>query len=526
HLKREAVSKMFFGLIYLNVWMLLIMGINSDRQPLEKCDGTLVNYESNNEICLHSASSCMGRCGSYTNDTEMTFTCSCDSKCTLYKDCCDDFTHECPDESKRANEDEIHPKCTETKGNFGSVFQILDCPSDYLDISIKIKCLLNKQKKFGISSIPVVDPTTDFHYGNVFCAICNGVNPAQTVAWEVQISCPKFKIFNCWNNMAEILTLLQNDVQTGSNMADINIEYNPYVVPESPPRICAVTVDYCTGKCHNDTIVNMCVKTKGAIVHDIHMIPYKNLYCAICSSDRMIRAGGMILCGYKAPLKILNFIQYSVKVLFDFNRDGTDAYATTLIPMLGYMNQDPIMYTCRVNDKCVIEDCDSTSATVSQNRSVCIHQNTWVVEVHVKVIKPEQSLRDNMILVIQQSLMNSVLNGTGTITFRTRPRYQEDMQLSMAFIFEKHFSQNQIKRLINETFSNLENLNCTIQNVKFHDGKDENQTTLENKTKFENKLKSNEQNMASGTLDQNRVNGGRIYIVVIVWSFIYFAPYG
>ncbi len=151
--------------------------LNRQSHLSKSCDERL------NKPCL----SCEGHCGTaseFTYDSKNR-SCSCDTQCIAYGDCCWDFAKVCPHHQPTLQQllQQLPPMmCGSDNGPIMGVYNRLfvsaclsgkACPYIFDKITDKI----NSHTR------PVVDLATGFHYVNYACAICN--KAVNIVPWEV-----------------------------------------------------------------------------------------------------------------------------------------------------------------------------------------------------------------------------------------------------------------------------------------------------------------------------------------------------
>ncbi|CAH1802979.1 unnamed protein product [Owenia fusiformis] len=411
---------------------------------LHKCNGVKIKLK-------HWASatvSCEGRCGSHINDTIMSLSCSCDRDCNMYDDCCEDFRDMCPNLARGL--EGLGPRfhCGMSLGGGKHVYVIATCPNDgTLDKSLLDKCL-STESKIGLLTTPVVDRQTGYHYRNIFCGICNRINSEQMVAWTINMGTPGPL------DIKDMMSILDVE-QTGQT---IQITYDPYVVPDFPPRICALKYDYCTGECLNATIVEKCTESGGMVVHNIWGTTFKNIYCALCSSDGVLAAGARIFSGYPPSNGYPSVRQpfYSFKLQIDI-REDPGFYLSTVTPGVGYLNSEPIRSICKVIDNhCCLIDCGA-SAIVSTNGARCKQRkDKWMANVNLTIAM--YSFTIGITGSLQEYLNYNGLQGSGYIQITHRESYNLGFlyKLSLVLMFDQDYTKVKMNNIINETFSNLD----------------------------------------------------------------------
>ena len=165
--------------------LLLATGVTASLPP----EGPLKNYlllnlkpyfthsfiKSTNN--LKDCMSCKGLCG------KTAISCSCNSECVYYNNCCPDFIELCPEENtlNRVVEDFFkgpYSKCVQTGYNKDRANLIATCPNS------KIACLKPSETGDVLDLLPVADKQTRVHYINIHCALCNDIPIDNISLWK------------------------------------------------------------------------------------------------------------------------------------------------------------------------------------------------------------------------------------------------------------------------------------------------------------------------------------------------------
>ena len=276
-------------------------------------------------LTLPTCTSCASRCGS-RSDIDKDVHCSCDDLCPSYRDCCYDYQDQCQGHDPRSEQGYDYGKSSclsehrlyvKTKKNPKNVLIISSCPKG------GPKCVGSSSS--ADSYVPVYDPTTQLHYLNFKCALCNNANEA--IPWNMHIYCHNNTSwaeagYNISDNVAE-----QQFPDIWSLFADFqcfaDVSYREDMMP---PRKCGIydITDTCKDDCKNDKIEAAC--SGGGMKYIASGFKsYANLGCLLCNNPQGMddlhctlnkRMGGR--GGDTDPIfPVENKVSFSL--LFDFN---------------------------------------------------------------------------------------------------------------------------------------------------------------------------------------------------------------
>ena len=276
------------------------------------------NYVANlAEVSLPICGSCQYRCGEV--NTRSPASCSCDSACVVYGDCCLDFQEKCPEIHKRANgirdtfEGEPRAKCLHIGDR--NVTLINSC----------VRTVYGYHAIRGIpdvhTQVPVLDLDTGIFYINLNCAKCNGARRLQAVGIDLKYGDRSLK--NAKSNMknkgiaASALSTAEGVV--GVMRSQPTVSYN---FRGMPVRQCYRNlVDQCSGACYNKELVDLCRIAGQSYVKDKYEYKtYRNPYCALCNHQPIntlscvISDRSLSFAGISPPLIIRTF---SLSYIFD-----------------------------------------------------------------------------------------------------------------------------------------------------------------------------------------------------------------
>ena len=273
-----------------------------------------------------------------------TTSCSCDSLCYIYNDCCHNFKQACPGEVKKFKERrKMFPKgmLETTPDGIGicreGYVSKPGRPKDpcltksYIVIS---ECTLARRSCETIDIydpnkfIPVYDQKTHLHYMHIMCAKCNAASNLQS--WKYYI--------NCLNPESE-RHLVKDDIRNTLEYNKCTIEIEPDAKMKGLRECLSDTVSSCPDSCANADLVDKCEKgpscfasayiNKSHTDSTIHpnessiVANYKNYYCGLCNgvSPDAIRCGNL----YPVPRPLSNSVQLenslSLTTLFEFDAE-------------------------------------------------------------------------------------------------------------------------------------------------------------------------------------------------------------
>lgn len=129
------------------------------------------------DVCFGPKWSCVGACGQFRS-----MPCSCDERCPVYNNCCEDYLFVCSPPDNR-NVSMFHNAQTECLWN--DLLLIAQCPATASNRTDVKRCL-QYQENFE-DLVPVTDTRLGLHFRNSACARCNGLD--DIVRWEANMSC-------------------------------------------------------------------------------------------------------------------------------------------------------------------------------------------------------------------------------------------------------------------------------------------------------------------------------------------------
>ena len=101
--------------------------------------------------------------------------CKCDDDCALYGDCCLDYTA-----NSTSRPSALHGLLECQKVHTSGVLMVSRCP---IQSELNIPC--TNRSLF----LPVTDPSSNFTFRNIYCALCNNVSREVVVPWQPHFFC-------------------------------------------------------------------------------------------------------------------------------------------------------------------------------------------------------------------------------------------------------------------------------------------------------------------------------------------------
>ena len=279
-----------------------------------------------------------------------TTSCSCDSLCYVYNDCCHNFERNCPGEiDKYTLEFKTFPEgivkasldgiVTCRKGCIsGSTTSANNCLSkSYKVIS---ECILTGEPCESLDEydpnkfIPVYDQVSRLHYSHLLCAKCNGASNLRP--WNYKIEC---------KNQGTESNLVIDNIRNSLEKNSCTIEVEPDD-DMTGIRECFHDMEWsCPDNCQNDELVNKCERGPAcfasAYVNASHVsnnninpdefpivANFKNYYCGLCNGvpPRAIRCGNLYTM-QTMPVQVAYENGVSLTTLFEFNVDVGFSFA-------------------------------------------------------------------------------------------------------------------------------------------------------------------------------------------------------
>ena len=288
-------------------------------------------------ISTDSCSSCEGRCGEVTTMTTGKL-CSCDQACRIYRDCCHDFTVECPNIFNQSLILEAQFSSPQTKclnfiqDNEGhqtltSLSMVVDCGASHKECAYNFSQGVDFQ-----NGHPVYDSSSSVFFVNEDCAFCNGVRKESLFYQPMTLSCyQENNLFATLETNTPFHTYHHNatTVETPTttipdNLPLVTLLHDVLSIPgcsitykfSLPRRSCRDTIDYCPSSCRNEALIRRCEGVEQSY-NQQSLDPtttYKNLYCTLCHVAVLSPS-----CYLMYLPEFDYFGAYSLTLMFDIN---------------------------------------------------------------------------------------------------------------------------------------------------------------------------------------------------------------
>ena len=285
----------------------------------------------------------------------------CDDACHYFGDCCIDRN---PNEKCSSEEETLqffaaveHLQRSQFRCvSFYSVDQkylaVSSCPATWIDDSVRLQCEAPPSAEFGFASIPL-SYQYFVTYRNVYCALCNDVDPSELTPWDVDLLCPK----EAHENFIHGISSYENLVQGNHKSCERYKMHVPSYSNGSALRPCYDNIQCPVNTCPQ---LSRACESVTASFPEYISFPYKNLFCYYCQHMTCLppRPNATILpndyyigCYFRLwpPIRLLR----PISILFDFSSDGAVKYAVedTFVEKVTVscsegMVYDPFSLTC------------------------------------------------------------------------------------------------------------------------------------------------------------------------------------
>ncbi|ESO99450.1 hypothetical protein LOTGIDRAFT_158534 [Lottia gigantea] len=242
---------------------------NSTRKTTDTNEDLMLNNSFSGIVCENQRESCNGLCNA-TNAMYNGMKCSCDIHCQVYRTCCEDFEHYCPNLWLEAHQ------------TYGNVIDLnIECLESYsLGYLVIAACPIDQRfqnddrKKCENSSLEQPISVGDLHFKNIDCLRCNGFNDSNGLLWEIIVSLHAENSRN-W---------LEGPGFLKSEPYGTYVNWNPH---NPNVKQCSKNI---IGKCPESTSNYMASKCKGinsyvkVSVNNSRLFDiYRNKYCIECN---------------------------------------------------------------------------------------------------------------------------------------------------------------------------------------------------------------------------------------------------
>ena len=186
--------------------------------------------------------------------------CKCDNDCALYGDCCLDYSTA----NSTLRPSALHGLLECRKVHTSGVLMVSRCP---IQSELNIPC--TNRSLF----LPVTDPSSNFTFRNIYCALCNNVSRDVVVPWQPHFFCgdevnvPSIRTFESLENACRAL--------------------GPVIFSKnSTLRTCIPHISTCSPRVINVDLAHNCTSGPYDLVTG-HLPPvaavFRNRYCAQCN---------------------------------------------------------------------------------------------------------------------------------------------------------------------------------------------------------------------------------------------------
>ena len=303
-----------------------VLALNDTRASSCPSDDILLNAE-----LPDCGGSCASKCGESQLKSKTNF-CSCDHLCLVFKDCCPDFTLECPQQLKEFKEMTQRLgtpsvsceslKIRKEEAYVGKTFNLVSyCKTSEMSCEFDLKSVRSIMKHGS----PVLDTDSGLYFVNSACASCYNIQPQSLVALQVTISCGGDNVHTPVNGH-EMESAPEFQLQTNVVVQEFieNRTCYPSFTFLSTPRACVKSIHSCPESCEENNITRLCHDSMQGYVKDKdELVNYYNIYCALCNNFLHSQCGSYDVL---APVTLGSF---SLALLFDI-RDSVTAELSTL----------------------------------------------------------------------------------------------------------------------------------------------------------------------------------------------------
>ena len=131
----------------------------------------------------HKLNSCEGKC-----DQTQNFPCSCNYRCVIYENCCEDITTTCPN-VKEEGRNRFSKQIMSQASCINNYFTVTSCPNTTIEISNNTP---KNPKQFlkSLINVPIVDISTGVLYMNREIFECFATNESKPIAFNIELTIP------------------------------------------------------------------------------------------------------------------------------------------------------------------------------------------------------------------------------------------------------------------------------------------------------------------------------------------------
>ncbi|XP_070557797.1 uncharacterized protein [Ptychodera flava] len=277
--------------------------------------------------------SCLTPTGSVCNGTKIykridieIDMCSCEPQCLLRKDCCHDYEDVCirnSDNPPNLDDLWLSSYCLSTPQDMYDMTMFHRCPREWSDDDFRQKC--EKANDTSVLDITPVFTSDDYVvYQNIYCAVCNEIDPSAVQFLPLQWSCDiprrtKVEFYHkLVSNISLAIAMLQK-LQDCKRTVGVPID-----LQERLPTCVNYTAE-CPSGFPDLELVHRC-QNYAAHIHVgeiavVGVVPrfYKNIHCALCNEPNIHFSE--VYCGIPQGYKNFRRLR-AFNVLFDFTAQG------------------------------------------------------------------------------------------------------------------------------------------------------------------------------------------------------------
>ncbi|XP_033640903.1 uncharacterized protein LOC117301123 [Asterias rubens] len=215
--------------------------------------------------------------------------CSCDPECSLYGDCCFEYsTGECAEKAPPRDDtwrSTLTPQsfsCILPTNKSTSYLYVSSCPKDTADTQTAVQCE-NPDQDDVFATIPCYGTNNGLHYRNIYCGLCHGEDQSDLIPWEIYVECSDQPLY------AELASeLLQSSI---ANLKRVETELGcdvlylkPYDINNTMayPRGCYPNViRHCPTE--EDVLTDACESYTALTETNLGGQLFRNPHCALCN---------------------------------------------------------------------------------------------------------------------------------------------------------------------------------------------------------------------------------------------------
>ena len=246
-------SRLFWGWPYLHYCISMIVGL-ANRVIIFSTFLLPLGIAWDLHSCVEP------KCNTSLSSPLSQVNCKCDDDCALYGDCCLDYTA-----NSTSRPSALHGLLECQKVHTSGVLMVSRCP---IQSELNIPC--TNRSLF----LPVTDPSSNFTFRNIYCALCNNVSRDVVVPWQPHFFCGGEV------NVSSIRTFesLENACHALSGTV--------FFSKTSILRMCIPHISTCSPRVDPDLVHNCTSGPYDLVTAEHHRSAaavFRNRYCAQCN---------------------------------------------------------------------------------------------------------------------------------------------------------------------------------------------------------------------------------------------------